>query len=247
MAGRTGPVTTPVRRTAPARVRPCAGRRATRSSRRSPSITSSRTRSTTRTSWSNSTAPCLAVCRALQRLRLADEPVLHGEPRTSTRAASPRDLLPHDDLEAYGGTLVQHVEVRRWHAAQVDHGLSRDGGAVRPRWRQLGARLQRRRPTTKTRNSSARSSSSRAQGNDTVQLDRRSLLPASEKTRDQTRLVTADGLFDLLTALEPFIDFNNPADPLAFLYSIRYALELTVDFDNHQTTTDYAGLLPRRL
>ena len=61
------------------------------------------------------------------------------------------------------------------------------------------------------------------------------LLPARE-TRDQTRLVTADGLFDALTALAPFIDFNNPAEPLLWLYALRYALELTVDFDNHQTT-----------
>jgi iron complex outermembrane receptor protein len=56
-----------------------------------------------------------------------------------------------------------------------------------------------------------------------------------ERTRDQTRLVTASGLFDALTALGP----DHPSG----LYFARYALDFNLDFDNRQTTTDYAGYL----
>ena len=52
-----------------------------------------------------------------------------------------------------------------------------------------------------------------------------------EKTRDQTRLVTAQGLYDALHALGP----TSPA------FFARYAVDFTVDFDNRQTTTDYAA------
>ena len=55
----------------------------------------------------------------------------------------------------------------------------------------------------------------------------------NERTRDQTNLVTAEGLFDALTAL-------GPANPL---YVYRYALDFNLDYDNRQTTKDYAGYL----
>lgn len=54
-----------------------------------------------------------------------------------------------------------------------------------------------------------------------------------EETEDRTRLVTADGLFDALSAL-------GPAHPSG-LWFARYALDFTIDFDNHQETTDYAA------
>ena len=62
-----------------------------------------------------------------------------------------------------------------------------------------------------------------------------------EETSDQTRLVVADGLFDALSALEPFVDLNDPQNPLTALYLLRYELDFTIDFDNRQTTTDYAA------
>jgi iron complex outermembrane recepter protein len=56
-----------------------------------------------------------------------------------------------------------------------------------------------------------------------------------EETDDQTRLVTADGLFDALSAIDP-------SDPvIGGLFFARYAVDFTVDFDNHQETTDYAA------
>ena len=55
----------------------------------------------------------------------------------------------------------------------------------------------------------------------------------NERTRDQTNLVTAQGLFDALTAL-------GPANPL---YVYRYALDFNLAYDNRQTTKDYAGYL----
>ena len=56
-----------------------------------------------------------------------------------------------------------------------------------------------------------------------------------EETEDRTRLVTADGLFDALSAIDP-------SDPfIGGLWFARYALDFTVDFDNHQETTDYAA------
>jgi iron complex outermembrane recepter protein len=54
-----------------------------------------------------------------------------------------------------------------------------------------------------------------------------------ERTRDQTNLVTAEGLFEALTAL-------GPTDPR---YVLRYALDFNLDYDNRQATTDYAGYL----
>lgn len=54
-----------------------------------------------------------------------------------------------------------------------------------------------------------------------------------ERTRDQTQLVTAQGLFNGLSALPP----NIP------LYAFRYALDFNLDFDNRQTTEDFAGYL----
>ena len=54
-----------------------------------------------------------------------------------------------------------------------------------------------------------------------------------EETDDDTRLVVADGLFDALSALGP--------GHLSGLWFARYALDFTIDFDNHQETTDYAA------
>src|SRR5688572_8981775 len=62
-----------------------------------------------------------------------------------------------------------------------------------------------------------------------------------EETDDRTRLVTADGLFGALSSLEPIVDLNDLSNPLTQLFLARYALDFTVDFDNHQTTTDYAA------
>ena len=56
-----------------------------------------------------------------------------------------------------------------------------------------------------------------------------------EETEDRTRLVTADGLFDALTAAGPDHPFFGP------LYPLRYAFDFTIDFDNYQKTTDYAA------
>jgi iron complex outermembrane receptor protein len=54
-----------------------------------------------------------------------------------------------------------------------------------------------------------------------------------ERTRDQTNLVTAQGLFQALSQLPQ----NNP------LFLARYALDFNLYFDNRQTTKDYAGYL----
>jgi iron complex outermembrane receptor protein len=54
-----------------------------------------------------------------------------------------------------------------------------------------------------------------------------------ERTRDQTQLVTAEGLFNALTALTPAVP----------LYFARYALDFNLDFDNRQKTEDYAAYL----
>jgi iron complex outermembrane receptor protein len=62
-----------------------------------------------------------------------------------------------------------------------------------------------------------------------------------EETDDRTRLVTADGLFGGLSALEPIVDLNDLSNPLTQLFLARYALDFTIDFDNNQTTTDYAA------
>lgn len=62
-----------------------------------------------------------------------------------------------------------------------------------------------------------------------------------EETEDRTRLVTADGLFSSLSALEPIVDLGDLTNPITQLFLGRYALDFTVDFDNEQTTTDYAA------
>jgi iron complex outermembrane receptor protein len=151
----------------------------------------------------------------------------------------PEGLLPHDDLEAYGGTWFN-----TW---QFGDGLQLKSITA---YREMEALFGR------DGDNSALDYSGDVHDEDQEQFSQEFQLSSQdndtfnwivgayylrEETRDQTRLVTADGLFDSLTALEPFIDFNNPADPLLFLYSLRYALELTVDFDNRQTTTDYAA------
>jgi iron complex outermembrane recepter protein len=55
----------------------------------------------------------------------------------------------------------------------------------------------------------------------------------NERTRDQTQLVTAEGLFQALSQLPQ----NNP------LYLARYALDFNLNYDNRQTTKDYAGYI----
>jgi iron complex outermembrane receptor protein len=151
----------------------------------------------------------------------------------------PDSFLTHDDLEAYGATWfntwklangLQLKSITAYRDMEALFGRDGDNSALdysgdvhNEDQDQFSQELQLS-----------------SQGNDTFNW----IVGAyylREKTRDQTRLVTADGLFDSLTALAPFIDFDNPQDPLLFLYSLRYALELTVDFDNHQTTTDYAA------
>jgi iron complex outermembrane recepter protein len=64
-----------------------------------------------------------------------------------------------------------------------------------------------------------------------------------ERTRDQTQLVTAQGLFQALSALLPDINLNDPTNPLTQLYLARYALDFNLNYDNRQTTKDYAGYL----
>lgn len=56
-----------------------------------------------------------------------------------------------------------------------------------------------------------------------------------ERTRDQTQLVTASGLYDALNALGP----THPSG----LWFARYALDFNLDFDNRQTTEDYAAYI----
>jgi len=58
-----------------------------------------------------------------------------------------------------------------------------------------------------------------------------------ERTRDQTNLVTAEGLFQALS------QFSDPTSPFYDLYLARYALDFNLDYDNRQTTKDYAGYL----
>jgi len=58
-----------------------------------------------------------------------------------------------------------------------------------------------------------------------------------ERTRDQTNLATAQGLFQALS------QFSDPAGPLYPLYLARYALDFNLDYDNRQTTKDYAGYI----
>jgi len=58
-----------------------------------------------------------------------------------------------------------------------------------------------------------------------------------EHTRDQTNLVTAEGLFQALS------QFSDPASPFYPLYLARYALDFNLAYDNNQTTKDYATYL----
>ena len=58
-----------------------------------------------------------------------------------------------------------------------------------------------------------------------------------ERTRDQTNLVTAAGLFQALS------QFSDPTSPLYQLYLARYLLDFNLAYDNRQTTKDYAGYI----
>jgi iron complex outermembrane receptor protein len=58
-----------------------------------------------------------------------------------------------------------------------------------------------------------------------------------ERTRDQTNLVTAEGLFQALS------QFSDPTSPFYQLYLARYALDFNLAYDNNQTTKDYATYL----
>ncbi|HUA90611.1 MAG TPA: TonB-dependent receptor [Steroidobacteraceae bacterium] len=58
-----------------------------------------------------------------------------------------------------------------------------------------------------------------------------------ERTRDQTNLVTAEGLFQALS------QFSDPNSPLYQLYLARYLLDFNLAYDNRQTTKDYAVYL----
>jgi iron complex outermembrane recepter protein len=66
-----------------------------------------------------------------------------------------------------------------------------------------------------------------------------------ERTHDQTQLVTASGLYDALNGLIgiPGLLDDIPNNPLAQLYLARYALDFNLDFDNRQTTEDYAAYI----
>jgi iron complex outermembrane receptor protein len=155
------------------------------------------------------------------------------------KSGVPEGFLPHDDLETWGATWFN-----TW---QFGDGLSlksitayRDMQALFGRDGDNSALDYSGDVHDEDQDQFSQELQLSSQGNDTFNW----IVGAyylREKTRDQTRLVTADGLFDALTALAPFIDFNNPNDPLLGLYAARYAVDLTVDFDNHQTTTDYAA------
>ncbi len=58
-----------------------------------------------------------------------------------------------------------------------------------------------------------------------------------ERARDQTNLVTAQGLFQSLS------QFSDPTSPFYQLYLARYLLDFNLAYDNRQTTKDYAGYL----
>ncbi len=66
-----------------------------------------------------------------------------------------------------------------------------------------------------------------------------------ERTHDQTQLVTASGLYDALNGLIgiPGLLDDIANNPLAQLYLGRYALDFNLDFDNRQTTEDYAAYI----
>jgi iron complex outermembrane recepter protein len=56
-----------------------------------------------------------------------------------------------------------------------------------------------------------------------------------ERTRDQTRLYVADGLFNIIRNIPPFSDPAFPGGP-----TLATLLDFNLDFDNRQTTTNYA-------
>ena len=65
-----------------------------------------------------------------------------------------------------------------------------------------------------------------------------------ERTHDQTQLVTASGLYDSLNGLIGIPGLlDDLTNPLAQLYLARYALDFNLDFDNRQTTEDYAAYI----
>ena len=84
-------------------------------------------------------------------------------------------LLPHDDMESLGVSWFNNWTLVEWQAAQVDHRVSRHLGAVRPRRRQLGTRLQWRRPRRRPRPIQP-GVPAREPGQRTLQLDRGALL-----------------------------------------------------------------------
>jgi iron complex outermembrane receptor protein len=151
----------------------------------------------------------------------------------------PEGLLPHDDMESLGvswfnnftlagGSVLRSITAYRETDALFgrdgdNSGLDYNGDVHDEEHEQFSQEFQLA-----------------SQGNDTWNWIA-GLYYFREETDDRTRLVTADGLFDALSSLEPIIDFNNPNDPLLPLFLARYALDFTVDFDNHQTTTDYAA------
>lgn len=56
-----------------------------------------------------------------------------------------------------------------------------------------------------------------------------------ERTRDQTRLYVADGLYNIIRGIPPFSDPAFPGGP-----PLAVLLDFNLDFDNRQTTTNYA-------
>jgi iron complex outermembrane receptor protein len=155
------------------------------------------------------------------------------------KSGVPEGLLPHDDLEAWGATWFN-----TW---QFGDGLSlksitayRDMEALFGRDGDNSALNYSGDVHDEDQDQFSQEFQLASQGNDAFNW----IVGAyylREKTSDQTRLVTADGLFAGLSALEPIVDLNDLNNPLTQLFLARYALDFTVDFDNHQTTTDYAA------
>jgi iron complex outermembrane receptor protein len=145
------------------------------------------------------------------------------------KSGVPEGLLPHDDLEAWGATWFN-----TW---QFGDGLTlksitayRDMEALFGRDGDNSALNYSGDVHDEDQDQFSQELQLASQGNDTFNWIA-GLYYLREKARDQTRLVWADGLFDAFSALEPFSD----------LWLARYALDFTIDFDNHQTTTDYAA------
>ncbi len=84
-----------------------------------------------------------ALPRALQRLRLADQSLLHAE-RKHRRKRRDRGSAAARRHGEPGRLVVQQLDARGRQGAEVDYGVSRDRGALRPGRRQLRPRLQRR-------------------------------------------------------------------------------------------------------